>query len=421
MIVMARALQPDVGSARPFDHTRTTDTKDAMHEPCDICLAADSMLEDLQVSMLGMFDARVWRCSKCGFRQIRPRLDVSELRALYPGDYFDLDSPVGYSDYAREQQRCERDAYFLARSLRRLAPTGELLDVGCALGFLIEALERYCGWSTRGIDVSPFAAYFARRQFGLDVRAVTLEEAAFPDARFDFIVQKDVLEHVLHPREHLRETARILKPGGRMWLVTPNGEANLSPLRRSAHDLAARGEPLLPMLDQGHLQFFSRGNLLRLFEDCGFRVVGMRSISVQRGLRALGVLPRKRRKLKTAPAGRPRPGASRDVATHPSAHDAERAIAAGVSIGGGSRSASAVIAPPAGTGEPRPAAPPADSAADARTIALYERLSMAVARHRSAVRGTPLYFRFRHAMTEWDTLPARLELGNDFSCVVEKR
>jgi len=371
-----------VQSALPMSQPTTT-------EPCDICQTADAMLPDLPVSLLGLFDAQVWRCRGCGFRQIRPRLSTLELRALYPGDYFDLDSPVGFSDYAREQPRSERDAFFLARELRRLKPCGELLDVGCALGFLIDPLRRRCDWAVRGIDVSPFAAYFAARQFGLDVRAVTLEEAAFPAETFDYIVQKDLLEHVLRPRDHLLETARILKPGGRVWLVTPNGEANLRPLEWAGRELARPGEARLPMLDQGHLQFFTRENLVRLFDDCGFRIVRMRSISVRRGLRALGWLPRKRRKLKSAPSGRPRLGVAGPLPAEASE--------------GGERSERRL------------------EQTDAHTLAVYGRLSEAVEQYRSTLRSAPLYFRFRHAMNALDTLPARFALGTDFSCVVEKR
>ena len=38
-----------------------------------------------------------------------------DIRQLYPSDYFDAESPVGYADYAREFQRRQREAYFLRK------------------------------------------------------------------------------------------------------------------------------------------------------------------------------------------------------------------------------------------------------------------------------------------------------------------
>ena len=145
-----------------------------------------------------------------------------------------------------------------------------------------------------GVDASPFAVYYADTRFHLPVTCGTLEDAQFPDEQFDFVVQKDLLEHVLSPRQHLLDTHRVMRPNAELWLVTPNGEANLRPLdalRRSQ----SPSEDGLPLLDQGHLSFFSEAHLRRLFDECGFVVEQARAIGVRRGLRALGILPGQRR------------------------------------------------------------------------------------------------------------------------------
>ena len=116
----------------------------------------------------------------------------------------------------------------------------------------------------------------------------TLEAAGLPPEAFDYVLQKDLLEHVTHPRRHLEETRRIMRRGARLRVITPNGEADVRPLQRAA---AVRGRDDLPVLDQGHLSFFSRPQLLRLLHDVGFRVLRVRSIGVRRGVRALGSIP----------------------------------------------------------------------------------------------------------------------------------
>jgi SAM-dependent methyltransferase len=338
------------------------------------------MRPGVAISLSGVYDAEIRGCARCGFRQVRPRLRDFELTQLYPSAYFDPDSIIGFDDYARQQQRSEREAYVLARRLGRSLDGGSALEVGCALGFFLHALRRYTALRVRGIDVAPFAAYFARRRYGLDVEAVTLEEASFPDASFDLVIQKDILEHVLRPRDHLEETLRILKPGGHVWLVTPNGEANLRPLVRRAAEEHDAGTGMLPMIEQGHLSFFTRENLMRLFRECGFEVVRTRNIHVKRGLRALGYLPRKRRKERVAPAGRPRP------AVTPAAGSAAVSMAA----------------------------------REEEMAGLYRKLSAEVDRRRSSFRGRPLYFAFRQAVRSLDALPAPLAFGLDFDCLLRR-
>jgi SAM-dependent methyltransferase len=345
------------------------------------------MVPLIEVSLSGVMDATVHRCPECGFRQVRPRLGRHELARLYSNDYFDAASEVGFRDYHRQQQRAEREGYFLARRLRRIAPAGRLLEVGCALGFLMEAAARFSGWTVAGVDVSPFAAWFARRRYDLDVRCATLEEAAFDGESFDFVVAKDLLEHVLAPRDLMGEVHRILRPGGHVWLVTPNGEANIRPLQGIARRLRdARDGERLPRLDQGHLSFFHLANLERLFQECEFDVVDARSIDLKRGLRALGVVPKKRKDFNTGPRG-----------NH--------------------REAAATAAPRSGATD-SPGTAPAD---EARMGELYDRVDEAMTRSRRAGRSHPAYFWFREVQRRFDAVPARFEWGNDFEFLLRRR
>jgi SAM-dependent methyltransferase len=263
-------------------------------EPCDICLSSGGMVPLVEISLHGAVSAWVHRCGICGFRQIRPRLTRGTLSRIYPAEYFDSASAVmGYSDFSRQAQRYRRAAYFLAKKIRRLVPPrGKILEAGCALGFLLQALREYTSFEVRGLDVSPFASYFAGRMYGMDVDCGTLQEAGYRDGAFDFIIQKDLLEHVLNPREHMAESNRILRKGGYLWLITPNGEANVRPLERAAARLSREaGRDELPLIGQGHLSYFSKEHLIRLFSDTGFECVSVRSISIRRGLRALGIFP----------------------------------------------------------------------------------------------------------------------------------
>jgi 2-polyprenyl-3-methyl-5-hydroxy-6-metoxy-1,4-benzoquinol methylase len=99
---------------------------------------------------------------------------------------------------------------------------GRLLDVGCGLGYFVErALD--VGWNAYGCDTSAAWVERARQRVGAS-RALlgSLEEALPPYSRFDLITTWDVLEHVHDPIPFLREIARRLAPGGRLFIRTPN-------------------------------------------------------------------------------------------------------------------------------------------------------------------------------------------------------
>ena len=318
----------------------------------------------------------VWihRCGGCGFRQVRPRLAPAALAALYGGDYFDSGSAHGFAGYARQRQRYDRDAFFLARELRRLAPTGRFLEVGSALGFLLAALSPITGWQVEGVEISEFGAWYARDRFEVRVHPGTLEQVRLPPAAFDYVLQKDLLEHVAHPRRHLEETRRIMRPGARLRVITPNGEADVRPLQRAT---AGSAPDALPVLGQGHLSFFSRGQLRRLFEDVGFRVLRVRSIGVRRGLRALGAIPGWRSRTRVAPR------ADLTARTAP------------VSDGAG----------------PEPE----------RREEQAGRIDAEVAAHHRRLRAWRPYFHYRRLVKRLDALPGALAVGQDFDLLAEKR
>jgi 2-polyprenyl-3-methyl-5-hydroxy-6-metoxy-1,4-benzoquinol methylase len=78
------------------------------------------------------------------------------------------------------------------------------------------------GWDPVGVETSEFAAKYAAEHTGCPVYAGTLEKAAFPSESFDVVTLTDVIEHVPEPVELMREIHRILRPGGVVFIVTPN-------------------------------------------------------------------------------------------------------------------------------------------------------------------------------------------------------
>jgi 2-polyprenyl-3-methyl-5-hydroxy-6-metoxy-1,4-benzoquinol methylase len=96
-----------------------------------------------------------------------------------------------------------------------------LLDVGCALGFMLGEAKA-AGWDPTGLETSPFAAEYAAQQTNCPVISGTLQQANFESGCFDVVTLMDVIEHVAEPRGLMSEIYRILRPGGVLFVITPN-------------------------------------------------------------------------------------------------------------------------------------------------------------------------------------------------------
>jgi 2-polyprenyl-3-methyl-5-hydroxy-6-metoxy-1,4-benzoquinol methylase len=153
--------------------------------------------------------------------------------------------------------------------------TKRVLDVGCATGYLAEALvERGC--TVSGVEFDVEAAEEARPHLERlvigDIETMDLLEA-FGDDRFDVIVFGDVLEHLRNPLPVLRNAKALLADRGSVVASIPNiahGSVRLALL-------AGRFDyQVLGLLDSTHVRFFTRSSLEDLFREAGMVPIDVR-------------------------------------------------------------------------------------------------------------------------------------------------
>jgi 2-polyprenyl-6-hydroxyphenyl methylase/3-demethylubiquinone-9 3-methyltransferase len=135
------------------------------------------------------------------------------------------DQPIGMIRTALNPVRLRYLNQVLGRSGDGVAGK-TVADIGCGGGLLAEELARL-GASVIGADPSAPSLETARahaRAAGLtiDYRLGSGEQLPIPDASADIACCADVLEHVSDVPAVLRETARILKPGGLFLYDTIN-------------------------------------------------------------------------------------------------------------------------------------------------------------------------------------------------------
>jgi SAM-dependent methyltransferase len=126
---------------------------------------------------------------------------------------------------ARQSFSLEREAA-LFRALCRPQPGQDWLDAGTSTGFYAGVLAR-AGCRVLAADLSaPMLAVARRREArsdtegsGIDWLLTNLEASGLPDASFDGVTVGATLNETRDPARFLAELARLLRPGGQLWLM----------------------------------------------------------------------------------------------------------------------------------------------------------------------------------------------------------
>jgi 2-polyprenyl-3-methyl-5-hydroxy-6-metoxy-1,4-benzoquinol methylase len=137
--------------------------------------------------------------------------------------------------------------------------SARLLDVGCGNGsFLMFARE--AGWDVSGVDMDPKAVAQCKRS-GLNVNEGGIGVYDGIESRFDMITLSHIIEHVYDPVRLLKDCHRLLKPGGTIWVETPNLDGQGHKLYR--HNWRGLEPPR-------HLVLFTRQSLIHAMQVANF-------------------------------------------------------------------------------------------------------------------------------------------------------
>ncbi len=142
---------------------------------------------------------------------------ATELSRLYDRAYFYGET----SGYAKEGYPNDHPDWSLWLDLiQAVKPSGVLLDLGCAYGYLVsEAIRR--GYRAIGLDVSTYALSQAPAE-RLPLILADTRRIPLPDRSIDVVTLFDVIEHVPDPELALEDIVRLLKTDGLLVLTTPD-------------------------------------------------------------------------------------------------------------------------------------------------------------------------------------------------------
>jgi 2-polyprenyl-3-methyl-5-hydroxy-6-metoxy-1,4-benzoquinol methylase len=240
-------------------------------QACSVCGDATVLLHER------MYDDRygypgfysVNRCTRCGHMHLPVRFTAPELAELYTKYY-------PRASYTIDQHRIPEEArgiraWFRGQKCSAFywVPKGvRVLDIGCGY---CESLAWHVsrGCEAYGVEADANAKAIADK-FGYNVHIGLFDPSRYEPEYFDFVTLDQVIEHVTDPRDFLAGVARVLKPGGKVIISTPN-PAGLG--RR------VFGRRWIHWHIPYHLQHFTRSSMTMLARYAGLELQQVRTLT----------------------------------------------------------------------------------------------------------------------------------------------
>ena len=179
---------------------------------CPVCNSSEIKL------FLKMKDFAYSKCLKCSLVYQNPQPSMEIITAIYDRSYFDyeIQNQINFAELAKLGLK---DINF--DKITKDFETKKILDIGCATGLLLKYFKDN-GWDTTGIEICKESAEYGIKNYDLNIIQKPIEEAKLSDNSFDIVHLAHLIEHTPDPDIVIKETYRVLKPGGYLILTTPN-------------------------------------------------------------------------------------------------------------------------------------------------------------------------------------------------------
>ncbi len=161
-------------------------------------------------------ECEIWRCGDCGLLFADP-MPVPEGGL---GQHYGMEADEYFEAHDKDE-KLENAAELVRGAERLLGCKGKLLDVGTGRGEVIAAAVA-AGWDAEGVEPSSTFADYTEQRTGAKIWREAIEKTTIPDGAFDVVILAAVLEHLYDPDAVVGKVARVLKPGGLLYLDVPN-------------------------------------------------------------------------------------------------------------------------------------------------------------------------------------------------------
>jgi ubiquinone/menaquinone biosynthesis C-methylase UbiE len=228
-------------------------------------------------------DFQVVRCQHCGMIRTNPRPTPEWKANFYNPALNSLAQTTGNDFiYAPQPDRLPSYRRLLQYIGKRAKPGQKLIDVGAA-SCVFTKMAQDAGFNATACDYSQEALAYGIKNYNVKTLRSPAESIDAPDASFDIVTIFHTIEHLSDPMIVLRELHRILKPGGFVFLETPNYAPHFLAQTKFKFILPfyrymTKRQEGLPWVPFDHYYHWTPGHLIEALRESGFRDVKVHHI-----------------------------------------------------------------------------------------------------------------------------------------------
>jgi 2-polyprenyl-3-methyl-5-hydroxy-6-metoxy-1,4-benzoquinol methylase len=234
----------------------STETIRAEFSRCYICNSG-------QFKILHRYHATgLVKCRNCGFVFSKWIPTLESLVAFYNK----------YPEYHHWNEITSLRYRRIIEGFEKYRQTNNLIEVGSGEGFFLDEAKA-SNWNVYGTE---FIERFIDRcrQRGIVMHQGKLDVSNYKEQSMDIIIWIEVIEHINDPAEELKKFKALLRPGGIVYVTTPNFNSISRMVLREKLNLISY---------PNHLAYYTPSTLQYLFEHNGFRKVKIQTTGVSPG------------------------------------------------------------------------------------------------------------------------------------------
>ncbi len=220
-------------------------------------------------------------CEHCKYVHAYPFPKKKELTKFYEKKYYHKRKNNYFS--TQKSQLDWWNKIYLSRLKmfeKVIGKKGSILEIGCGPGFFLnEAKKR--GWKVTGIDPSPKAIKFVKKNFKIKAFNTNYENIDnYLDSKFDLIYNHGVIEHISDANLFFKKIKKLLKRGGLFFSSSANefNEYQLKYLMKNENDNPSKlnVKPWF-LVPPEHLNYFNHNSIKNLYLKNNFKIINQNS------------------------------------------------------------------------------------------------------------------------------------------------